>query len=405
MIASISAPSKGLGDLDNLLRFFPCQLLLCGSANNEGWERRRWSTRVYHGIDKVPEDVLVEDLKTMPGEVELLDEHFGRYPLETLAAMKVLGALPADETLVDGVTARIQKLLNYVTLRLANIAEEFRNFLNRKEHCEDFMLSVLTTPFHIGKVALNGHAYDRRFLTTDERAVLHAIHNVAHSAMRRVSMSHKAFYKIIATSAVLQMPMRGLQYESMFNRCAGALLMSSGKATEMSAIHVEYDLPSRGEVDTLQLGLTLATPCHRAENVDFYLFTADETTVNCTVLQLTTDKSHLPSHEFFATKKREAMGNRTMLQQLRDNGVNGRIAFVYITDNKHFTQKLSSSSTCLNPSPDLHVFSMLLRNYEGKCQLVYLQSLNCLDCYTLFLPTEIMLPIFLDFANSYRGFV
>ncbi len=36
--------------LDTLITTLQCQLILCASANNEGWKSRHWVIRVYHGI-------------------------------------------------------------------------------------------------------------------------------------------------------------------------------------------------------------------------------------------------------------------------------------------------------------------------------------------------------------------
>jgi hypothetical protein len=84
-------------------------VVLCASADNEGWERRTWL--VYHGIDRVPKDVVAEDLKATV-EVEFLDHHFG---------LKTLDVSLSDAVQDGGVTARIYKLEDFVSSRFERL--------------------------------------------------------------------------------------------------------------------------------------------------------------------------------------------------------------------------------------------------------------------------------------------
>ena len=58
----------------------------------------------------------------------------------------------------------------------------------------------------------------------------------------------------------------------------------------------------------------------------------DGTKCDAYVFQVTQNPDHVASHVEFESTKLSYLGNRTALATLRDNGVNGNVIFVYITD-------------------------------------------------------------------------
>jgi hypothetical protein len=170
---------EGYKALNSLISTLACQVVLCASANNEGWERRTWPMRVYHGIDRVPEDVVVEDLKATPAEVAFLDHYFGLYPLETVAAMKTLDALPLSDP-----KARVDRLYEYSLVRYQDVTAAFADFNETLEGRK--LMNVLLAPLYVKQRW--SKSFDRRYLTVDSLGTLHAIHDVAYWALRKASM-------------------------------------------------------------------------------------------------------------------------------------------------------------------------------------------------------------------------
>jgi hypothetical protein len=376
---------KGYKALNSLISTLACQVVLCASANNEGWERRTWPMRVYHGIDRVPEDVVVEDLKAMPAEVEFLNHHFGLYPLETVAAMKTLDALPRSDP-----KARMDRLFEYMEMRYQDIAASFVDFYETLKGRK--LMTALLAPLYVEQKW--SKKFDRRYLTVDSFRKLHAIHNVAYWAVRQEAMEQVEVYVTLLRSNSHASPAAGPRYELMFCQCAGLLLMSNGRESCLTRPSCKFDVPTEQEVAAIrQMGkghMVLALPCFRAQNVDFYLFSIDAATkqLNCSVLQLTTNDRHTPSHQNFVSNRRIFAGNRTMLQQLHDSGVDGSITFVYVTSNATFAADIPASKQ----HSGLPVFEMLWRNYKVECKLSSL-STEQLACYVVCLPLERLLTV------------
>jgi hypothetical protein len=392
---------EGYKALNSLISTLACQVVLCASANNEGWERRTWPVRVYHGIDRVPEDVVVEDLKATPAEVAFLDHYFGLYPLETVAAMKTLDALPRSDPKV-----RMARLYECAKVRYQDIAASFVDFYETLEGHK--LMNAVLAPLYVEQEWSKN--FDRRFLTVDSFRRLHAIHNVAYSALRKEAMELVEVYVTLLRSNWHATHAAGPRYELIFCQCAGLLLMSNGRESCLTRPSCKFDVPTKQDVAAIcqmdNRHMVLALPCFQAQNVDFYLFSIDAASrkLNCSVLQLTTNDRHSPSHRDFANQGRIFTENRTMLEQLRDSGVNGSITFVYVTSNPTFTPDMRASLVMVTAqSSDLPVFEMMLRNYKN-CKL-YLLSINPrashelqsstvqLACYVVLLPLDVLLVV------------
>ena len=342
-------------DLDRLILSLPCQLILCASANNEGWERRTCTTRVYHGIDKVPLSVLTA-MGASPSEVEFLERYFGLYPLDTLAALKLATEQGATKHL------RFEALVKYQDICATTIETSHRAFLEAFPEAWDGAFHEAS----IGSGRYNSR-FDRRFLTKHINEPLRALHPVALSALIESAEqyalgregSRLALAKFVVDSAN-KVP-SGFFYELMFANAAGGLFNPAASAAyhEFVVEKSLYDVPAKAIIDTFRhksppsAKMLVKSPA-RSQAVDFYLLEKlddDETKVRAIAIQVTVNKEHAATHEVFVGKVRDYVNPpSTMYEQLEKNGVDS-ICFLYVTDSPSALgvaswTKLGKSSKC-----------------------------------------------------------
>jgi hypothetical protein len=325
--------------LDDAICTLPCQLVLCASANNEGWERRTWAQRIYHGIDKVPLPLLTS-MGASPSEVEFLERNFGLYPLDTLVALQMATKQGADPQL------RAEALVMYRQFRASAIETGHSGYL------EEFP-EAWKGAFHeatIGSGRYN-QRFDRRFLTDngETNEPLRALHPVALSALIESAEKHAlgretsrlALAKIVVDSA--KAGPYGFFYELMFEKAAGGLFNPAASAAYREFVVEKslYDVPAKAVIDTFRhmsppAAKKLVKLPARSQAVDFYLlekFGDDETKVRAIAIQVTVNPERAATHEVFVRKVRNFLTPpSTMYEQLKKSGVDS-ISFLYVTDS------------------------------------------------------------------------
>ena len=362
--------------LNSMVMKLPVQLILCASANNEGWERRTCTTRVYHGIDKVPLSVLTS-MGASPSEVEFLERNFGLYPLDTLAALKLATEQGATKHL------RFEALVKYQDICASMIETSHRAYLERFPEAWE-------GAFHEASIGSGRYTrFDRLFLTKHINEPLRALHPVALGAMIESARRHNfrrkqsflAFAKFVVDSA--KKDPSGFFYKLMFEKAAGGLFNPAASPAYHQFVVEKslYVVPATAIIDTFRRksppsAKKLVKLPARSQAVDFYLlekFGDDETKVRAIAIQVTVNKQHAATHEVFVGKVRDYLNPpSTMYEQLEKSGVDS-ICFLYVTDSPSALgvaswTKLPKQSECGNiASTKSKSISNLLSNNVDVC--------------------------------------
>ena len=339
--------------LNVMIRLLPCQLVLCASANNEGWERRNWETRVLHSVDAVPEEYLRATYPRVTDAQWLqLEEAFCRYPLPTINAAKALSTerMRSGEGNAVTVQAIIKK-------ELFQLKDACRIFFARRRDAALYTVNALDRA-----VDDDPGPHDRRY-SFFEGEVLRGVYPLATKALTTMALS-------VVRPGLTFDDFNRMDLETRVRLAAASLFAPVGTTLEEQILTTA--VPSRDEISSLFVGTTtvvIPPPCSQC--VDLYIISrrkqspavngdvmsqaGNATIVDAAVLQVTANLHHDASHETFATKRQSFIGGKTMLEALRERGVNGGIDFVYITrKNMDLLQCLSNDLLFSSVPTNIH---------------------------------------------------
>ena len=171
-------------------------------------------------------------------------------------------------------------------------------------------------------------AHDRRYSCFEDE-VLRGVYPLATMAL-------------LSTALTVVRPMLNLSDFNLMGLEVQVIVAAASLFAPVGRVITEQTLatavPGKEVISSLFEGTaTVLIPAPNSQCVDLYVLWRSKRSaggkIHAAAIQVTANPHHDASHETFATLPQSFLGNKTMLQALREHGVNGRIDFVYITND------------------------------------------------------------------------